>query len=445
MFVISLRLPTSKLSPEPCDPTMKPTHSPRSSRLLNLRTFFAAAALPMLLASGCRQEATPTPQVTVQAQHPQEGPIARHILTDAILAPRAQAAIEPRITAPVQRFYVQRGARVHAGELLATLQNTDLSALVQDNKGAYIAAKANYETTTKAQVPEEMQSAQLALAQARANLDLNRTIVKSRQTLFAQGAIPGRDLDTAKAALVQAQATYDIALQRLKGLESVSHKAALQAAQGQLDSAEGKYRNAQAQLSFTEIRSPINGYVTDRPLYAGETATAGTPLITVMETSVLIAKAHVAQELAQRLKLGDKASLTVPGIDHPVPATVSLISPALDPGSTTVEIWVRVDNRSGALKAGTPVKVSITAGTVPKAMTLPAEAILTAQDGSKSVMVVGSDGLAHRRPVTVGIHDDGQVQILSGLTAEDMVITTGAYGLEPGTKVKIAAAGAEDN
>lgn len=418
--------------------------SPRSSRFRRMRALLFAGALPMLLVSACKQKSVPASEVTVQAQHPRQGPIASHILADAILAPRAQAAIEPRITAPVLRFYVQRGARVHAGQLLATLQNSDLTALVQDNKGSYLAAQAAYNTSTKALVPEEMQKARLDLAQAKANLDLNRTIVKGRQTLFAQGAIPGRDLDTAKAALLQAQAAYDTARQHLQGLRSVSHKAALQAAQGQLASAEGKYKDAEAQLSFSQIRSPIDGYVTDRPLYAGETATAGTPLITVMDTSTLIAKTHVAQQLAQQMKIGDKASVTVPGLDHPVPATVSLISPALDPGSSTIEVWLRVDNRSGALMAGTPVRLSITAGTVPNAMLLPAAAILTAQDGSKSVMVVGSDGLAHRKPVTLGIQDDGQVQILSGLSAGDMVITTGAYGLDQGAKVKVGPA-AEDN
>jgi HlyD family secretion protein len=417
----------------------------RSNCRFGLHIILATAVLPILLVSGCKQESTPTPQVTVQAQHPEQGPIARHIFADAILTPRAQAAIEPRITAPVEHFYVQRGARVRAGQLLATLQNSDLAALVQDNKGSYLAAQAAYNTATKAQVPEEMQKAQLDLAQAKANLDLNRTIVKSRQELFSQGAIPERDLDTAKAALVQARAAYDTARQHLQGLRSVSHKAALQAAQGQLASAEGKYKDAEAQLSFSQIRSPIDGYVTDRPLYAGETAAAGTPLITVMDTSVLIARTHIAQELAQQLKVGDAATVIVPGLDHPVPAKVSLISPALDPGSTTVEVWLRVDNHTGALKAGTPVKVSITAGTISNAIKLPASAILAAQDGSKIVMVIGSDGLAHRKPVTVGIQDVDDVQILSGLSPSDMVITSGSYGLEEGTHVKIGSAAAEDN
>ena len=160
------------------------------------------------------------------------------------LAPLAQAAIEPKISAPVRKFYVQRGSRVKAGQLLATLENNDLAAAAMDNKGSYMAAQAAYDTATKAQVPEDTLKAESDLAQAKANLDLNLSIVKSRKQLFAEGAIPGRDLDTANAALVQAQAAYDAAAKHLESVRSVSREAALKAAQGQLTSAEGKYKGA---------------------------------------------------------------------------------------------------------------------------------------------------------------------------------------------------------
>ena len=306
-----------------------------------------AVALPLALLPGCRKEAAPETQVTVQAEHPEQGPISEHISADAVLAPLAQAAIEPKISAPVRKFYVERGTRVKAGQLLATLENNDLAAAAMDNKGSYVAAQAAYDTATKAQVPEDTLKAESDLAQAKANLDLNLSIVKSRKQLFAEGAIPGRDLDTASAALVQAQAAYDAAAKHLESVHSVSREAALKVAQGQLTSAEGKYKGAEAQVNYSEIRSPIDGVVTDRPLFAGETAAAGAPLITVMETTTLLAKTHIAQSLAQQMKLGGDAQVSVPGLGDSVPAKVSLISPALDPGSTTVEIWLKIDNKAG--------------------------------------------------------------------------------------------------
>ncbi len=406
----------------------------------------AFAALCVLLV-GCGKQAadaTPTPVVTVEAAHPQRGSISDHIVADAVLSPLAQAALSPRISAPVRRFYVQRGARVHAGELLATLENRDLQAAAIDTQGAYTAADAALQSTRGAQIPEETQKAQLDVAQAQATRDLDASIARDRQKLFEEGAIPGRDLDTARATLVQAQAALDLANEHLRALNAVSRQATLEQARGTAQSAKGRYLGAQAQVAYSEIRSPIDGVVTDRPLFAGETAAAGTPLLTVMDTTALLAKVHLAEAAAQQLKVGDAASITLPGVKNPVPARVSLVSPALDPGSTTLEVWVRLPNRDGRFKAGTPVHVSVTGRTVPDALLTPANALLTAQDGSKYVMLFGADGVAHRRPVEVGITDGANAQITVGLSPSDTVITTGAYGLDDGTKVKTGPADSDE-
>jgi multidrug efflux pump subunit AcrA (membrane-fusion protein) len=410
-------------------------------RLITQRLLLAPALVAALAFAGCKKkEEAPTPEVTVQAEHPEQGAVSEHITAEAILAPLAQAAIQSKISAPVKKFYVQRGAKVKEGQLLAVLENADLIGGAQDNKGAYEAAQAAYATATKSQVPEDVQKAELDFAQAKANLDLNTSIVNNRKQLFAQGAIPGRDLDTAQAALVQAQAAYDAASKHLESMQKVNREAELKTAQGNLTSAEGKFKAAAAQVSYTEIRSPINGVVTDRPLYAGETPAGGSPVITVMDTSSLLAKAHIAQSLAQQMKVGDQATLSVPGIADPVAAKVALISPALDPGSTTVEIWLKADNKKGALKVGTPVKISITGRTVDNALKVPVASILTGEDGSKSVMVVGADSTAQKRPVQTGIQDGDDIQITQGLTTGDMVITTGSYGLDKGTKIKVGPA-----
>ncbi len=430
---------THTAATKPPSPNPARSSAPASARIGRLAS---PVALTALLLFGCKAKdaAAPEVQVTVQAEHPEVGQLTEHILADATLAPLAQAALSPKIGAPIKRFYVQRGSHVKAGQLLAVLENRDLQAAALDNAGTYHAAEAAYKTETEAQVPEDFQKAQLDVAQTKANLHLNQSIVNGRQQLFAQGAIPGRDLDTAKAGLVQAQAAYDTATKHLESVKLVSRKASLQQAEGQLTSAKGKYLGAEAQASYAEIHSPISGVVTDRSLFPGETAAAGTPLLTVMDTSALLAKVHLAQMVTQRLKLGDEAAVSVPGLKDAVPAKVTLISPALDPGSTTVEVWLRLDNHKGALKVGTPVRSSIDGKSVPSALKIPLTAVLTAQDGTKSVMAVGSDGAAHRKPVSLGIQDGDDVQITSGLTSADLVITSGAYGLDEGTKVKVGPA-----
>ncbi len=106
-----------------------------------------------------------------------------------------------------------------------------------------------------------MQKAELDFAQAKANLDLNTSIVNSRKQLFAEGAIPGRDLDTAQAALVQAQAAYDTAAKHLESMQNVSHEAALKSAQGQLTSAEGKYKGARRRSATPRFAAPSTAWL----------------------------------------------------------------------------------------------------------------------------------------------------------------------------------------
>ncbi len=414
------------------------------TRLARLSCFTLALLLASFAGCSKKEEAEPA-AVSVEAATAQIQSITEHVQTDAVLSPVAQAAISPKITAPVRKFFVQRGSHVKAGELLATLENKDLEAAVTDNQGSFDSADATYQTEVKATVPEDYQKAELDLAQAKANLDLNQSIVTSRKQLFAQGAIPGRDLDTAQAALVQAQAAYDTAEKHLAGMQQVSHAAALKSARGQLESARGKYQGAQAQLSYSEIRSPIPGVVTDRPLFAGETAAAGAPLITVMDTRALLAKVHLSQPQAQILKVGDPSMVDVPGIPDPVSGKITLVSPALDPGSTTVEVWVRIENPKGTLRPGTAVHVNLAGRTVPKALVVPSAAIEVANSGKANVMVIGSDGVAHQTAVVTGISDNGQTQILSGLSAGQQVVTTGAASMDDGTHVKIGApAGSDD-
>ena len=406
-------------------------------------------AVPLFLAlNGCKKAAPEDekPVVGVEAVHPETGEITEDITGDATLTPIAQAAIASKVSAPIKQFFVQRGSHVAAGQLLVKLENEDLTGAALDNEGSYTAAKGAYTVATESTVPEDETKARLDVEQAKATFDLDKSIFDARTQLFKQGAIPGRDVDTANATMLQAKAAYDIATQHYQSLQKASHKASLESAQGQLDSAKGKYLESQAMLGYTNLRSPISGVVTDRPFFPGDSAAAGTPILTVMDTSTLIAKMHVAQSQVQSLELGADAELTVPGMDDPVKGKVSLISPALDPGSTTVEVWLKVPNGKGKLKAGTSVRATIEGKKIKDALLVPTEAVQRSPEtGGKMVMVITVDGTAKKRDVTVGISTKEKTQILEGLKETDTVITAGSFGLDDGTKVKIEAAKKDDD
>jgi RND family efflux transporter MFP subunit len=256
--------------------------------------------------------------------------------------------------------------------------------------------------------------------------------------------LPRKELDQAGVDLTNARNQYEIAQKHLDALNAIGKQQTLKAAKGQLESAQGKYQGATAQLGYSEIRSPINGVVTDRPLYPGEMAAAGAPLLTVMDVSLLTARAHIPQQSASQLRIGDAAMVTVPGTETSVAGNVSMISPALDPSSTTVEVWVQLKNPAGRLRAGSNVQVSMTARSLPDALTVPAIALLTAQDGATSVMVAGGDGHAHQRAVKTGIRDADRIQITDGLQAGERVVASGSYGLPDNSKITAARPDGQD-
>ena len=425
---------------------MKLHHTTQPSAIGNAaRRGFLLPALAILGAmSACSSDTKEAEQpVPVQIVAVEKGTVEQTVTADAVLFPIAQSALVPKISAPVQRFLVNRGSRVHAGQLLAVLENRDLAAAAQENKGAFDQAQATYTQTTSADLPQELQKAQLDDQAAKAQLDAAQKVYDSRKDLFAQGALPRKELDQAGVDLTNARNQFEIAERHLQSLQAVGKQQTLKSAKGQLETAQGKYNGAAAQLGYSEIRSPINGVVTDRPLYPGEMAAAGTALLTVMDTSQVTARAHIPQASAALLKVRDAASVSVPGIDTSFSGKVSVVSPALDPGSTTLEIWVQLKNPHGQLKPGTTVQVSMVARSVPDALAIPAAALLTAQDGTTSVMVAGGDGRAHQKQVKTGIRQQERVQITEGLSAGDRVVASGAYGLPDKSKIAQApAAGA---
>jgi HlyD family secretion protein len=414
-----------------------PTSSGNNSRHVLVSLI---GAMLLILPACSPEKGDKEPIVTVQVAPVAKATIQLVIGAQAILFPLQQAAIVPKISAPVQKFLIKRGSAVRAGQLLAVLENRDLSAAAQDTKGALDQAQAAYETTTAAGVPEEIQKAEADTQQAQQALDAQQKVFESRQQLFEQGALPRKELDQSRVDFVAARNQYAIAKKHLDALMAIGKPQELKAAAGQLESAKGKYLGASAQLSYSEIRSPISGVVTDRPLYPGEMATAGTPLLTVMDLSSVIAKAHISQSDAAALKVGDKGLMTVPGIENAIDGKVTVVSPALDPNSTTVEVWFEARNPKHELKPGTSVQLSLTAQTVKNALTVPANSVLTAPDGTATVMLAGSDGRAHQKAVKLGIRNGDDVQIVDGLSENDKVISSGAYGLPDKTKIQIAAA-----
>lgn len=403
----------------------------------------AALACTAIACAGCSgKKPEEPPAVSVQAATVQRKTIEQIVSTEAVLYPKSEASIVPKISAPVEKFYVNRGSHVKKGELIAELENKDLQAALSQAQGAYQQAQAAYATSTQVSLPADTQNAELDAKATKQAMESAKLVYDSREKLYQSGAISRNLMEEARVAYVQANNQYEMAEAKLEGLQKVGQKAGKQTAEGQFAAAKGQYESAQAQFQYSLIRSPMTGIVTDRPLYEGQMATAGTPLMTIMDLSRVVGRAYVSPQQAAQLRVGDAATIS-PGDGRPdVSAKVSVVSPALDPNSTTVQVWVEGANPGEQLRPGSTVNVKFVARTVQNTLVIPAAAVLTGDNGATSVMVIGSDQSAHQTNVQTGIHQDSEVQITGGLRLGQRVVTEGAYGLPDGAKVQVSSSAA---
>lgn len=410
-----------------------------------MKISYYGMALSVVLLAGCSRhadqassdEAGPATPVEVAAAKMET--IQSEITAEAILYPVKQANMVPKISAPVARFLVQRGDHVRQGQLLAALEDRDLAAAAEESKELYRQAQANYQNTSKATMPEDLTKAKTDVESARQAFQAAKKVYESREALLREGALAQKLVDDAKVSLVQAQSQFETAGEHLRSLETVGRSEQLKSAQAQMDAAKAHYESAAAQLSYAEVRSPIAGVVSDRPSNVGEMASSSSALISIVDISRVVARANIPVHEAALIRVGTAATISGPGGD--VTGKVTVVSPAVDPSTTTVEIWVEAANSGEKLKPGITVKVSIDAGEVRDALVAPAAALLNSDEGGEKVMVAGADSLAHERNVDVGVRAGDVVQILSGVKAGEQVITQGALGLDDKAKIQIAKPG----
>jgi len=404
-----------------------------------------SCSVAVLTFSGCGgTEKEKEPVVRVEVAPAEKTAVRQLVAAEAVVFPLKQATVSPKITSTIADFKVQRGSPVKKGQLLAVLENRDLAAQAEASKGDFDQADANYAITVNAGLPQQLQKAELDAAAAKSAFDAAQKVYDSRKDLYQQGALPRRDLDSAQVALAQARSQNEQAQKQLSDFERMGKDQLIKAAEGTKESAEGHYRAAAAQLSYSEIRSPIDGIVTDRPLYVGDLATANQPILTVMDTSSLVAKAHVPQSDANQLKVGDPAEIRVPGEDQPVEGRISLVSPALDPGSTTIEVWVETRQANPKLKPGMTVSIEATAKTVPDAVAVPTGAVFKNAEGADYVLIAGADHKAHQKVVETGVKNAQWTEIVSGVKAGESVIVAGGYSVPDGTAIEIEKPGPGD-
>jgi RND family efflux transporter MFP subunit len=154
----------------------------------------------------------------------------------------------------------------------------------------------------------------------------------------------------------------------------------------------------------------------------------------------VIARVNVPLAQAQFVKVGQVGKIIATDGSGEVNGKVTVVSPAVDPQSTTVEVWVEAENPQERLHPGGTVRVNIDAGSVPDAILVPASALYPSVEGGSGIILV-EDGKAKLQKVEVGLRNGDWAQIIGDLKPGAVVVTEGGLGLEDDAKVTVEKPG----
>jgi multidrug efflux pump subunit AcrA (membrane-fusion protein) len=396
------------------------------------------AALTLLLpACHKKEEAEVEAPAPVQVTAVTQDTIRRTVVGDGVLWPKDQSAVMAKISAPVEKFYVNRGDHVREGQLLAVLENRDLTAAANESKGTLEQAESNLRMTSGATIPESVVKAQTDVEAARQAMEAAKRVLDSRADLLKQGALARRLVDEAQVNYVQAKSTYEANVEHLRALQQVGKDEQVRTATAQVSSAKSRAATTAAQLSYSRIIAPRSGIIADRPLFDGEMASPTTALLTIVDISRVIARVNVPIAQAAILRVGMPATLSFMDNTRTLEGKVTVVSPASDTNSTTVQVWVEAVNPGEGLKPGAAVHAVIVAEQIKAATVVPVAAILPGEEGGQAVLVVDANSVVHRRAVRLGVRDGDKVQVENGCRPGEEVVVQGGLGLDDKAKVKV--------
>ena len=204
----------------------------------------------------------------------------------------------------------------------------------------------------------------------------------------------------------------------------------------EMDALEASYNLAKLELSYTEIRAPINGVIAERFVKVGNTINVNTITFQVTSLKPLIAYLHIPEREYRRIARGQTAVIAVDALQgSEFQAIVARISPVVDPGTGTFKITVEVSDPSRRLKPGMFGRINIVYDMHAQALQVPRSAIID-EAGETSVFVV-EDEKAVRKIIETGYANNGQIEIVAGLTGSEKIVVVGQAGLRDGSKVSI--------
>jgi membrane fusion protein (multidrug efflux system) len=255
-----------------------------------------------------------------------------------------------------------------------------------------------------------------------------------RGEVVAELEVPELAADARQKEAAAAQAQREAQRQQRLLQEGITSSRQAEEAAANAHQAAAGAAAARDLLARTRVTSPISGVVQDVLVQQGERVDPGKPLVQIVATDTLDLVASVPADQLGRLRVGLPAAVAQEGDSSYTMGRVAALSPGVDSLTNAGATVVRIPNAAGRLRPGAGATAKVRLGVHRDVLVVPDSAIVLAGDTSV-VFVVGPDSIAHQRTVVRGVGDDRRTEVRGDLKAGDMVVTTGAFGLQNGMRV----------
>lgn len=240
--------------------------------------------------------------------------------------------------------------------------------------------------------------------------------------------------EQATARLQKAKNDYERAVELHAG--GLISEQAYQDLSVQFRLAKAEYDLSRKRLDDTSVTAPLSGVVTERNVKVSDLVNTTQPLFKVVDLYALEAEVHIPEQDYAKVRRGQEAVLKIDAFpEKSFTGEVERKSPVIDSQSGTAEATVTVQNPEGILRPGMFVRVQIVVAVHAGALVIPREAIL--MEGERKNVYVVRDGSARAVTVQTGFQEGDRVEVLDGLSEEDLVVVRGHLGLQGGTKVRV--------
>jgi RND family efflux transporter MFP subunit len=344
------------------------------------------------------------PPMTVDLAAVTRADLSQQFMVVGNLIGLATVETTPKVNGRLASVAVRLGDRVSRGQQLAKIEDSELLEQIKQAEASFAVAAAT------------IRQREADMGAARTNLDRSRN-------LYDRQLLPRQTFDDAEARYQAAEAQVDLA-------------------QAQHQQSKARIDELKIDLSNTVITSPVNGFIGKRTLDQGAWVTPNSVFLSVVDISSVRIVANVVERDLRRVSMGLPARVEVdafPG--EKFTGRVANIAPVLDPATRTAQVEVEIPNSDFRLKPGMYARVNFTIGRRDNTLVVPVNAIVDYQ-GKKGVFQPhkGAQGdVVSFKPVEVGLADETNAEVVSGLSEGERIITTGAAALREGDRVVLVS------